>query len=117
MTARCRYKPGYDPKTRQYIGKKPQTSRLKVKPTKTCPICAETFKAARTDQTFCGTRCRMRNHRGVVPEAIKEQANVLIEKRQLARERAADKRRKDRDLQNQRLEEKRTSRYPQRYLL
>lgn len=88
MRPQIKYKP---------VGRKPRRSRAKPRKTQICPVCAETFKASRSDQTYCGSTCRVRAHRGSTPSNIEASAEALRERRRAARERAAEKRRLDRE--------------------
>ena len=75
---------------------KPRPSRAKPKKTKTCPICAQNFKASRSDQNFCSATCRARSHRGI-PDAVVDQAQALRDKRTEAQRKAKGKRDAERE--------------------
>jgi hypothetical protein len=60
------------------------TKTPKKKPTiytKTCPTCAETFKAKRKDKVFCCNLHRTYFNQDDIPKAIQVRANELREKR------------------------------------
>ena len=63
------------------LGPKPRASRAKPKKVRTCPICAELFKANRSDQLFCSTTCRVSNHTGEIAKATREKAEALRSER------------------------------------
>jgi len=44
---------------------------------KTCPICAETFKAQRGHARFCSDTCNKRNERGSIPPEVQAKADAL----------------------------------------
>ncbi len=72
-------------------------SRAKPKKTRTCPICAETFKSTRSDQKFCSGICRKRATRGSIPEAVAKQAEEIRAKRTETQRKAAEKRQRERE--------------------
>lgn len=60
--------------------KPPEKPRPKVY-VKTCPTCAEHFKAKRKDKRFCCDVHRTYFHQGEIPKATQERADELRAKR------------------------------------
>lgn len=57
--------------------KAPKKPTKKTTYTKTCPTCAETFKAKRKDKVFCCDVHRTYFNQGEIPKAIQEKADRL----------------------------------------
>lgn len=81
--------------TRSTTTATPRKTQRSVR-TRTCPVCAETFEASRSDQKYCSPLHRWYAN-GRIPKDLEAQAQALRDKRTERNRKSREKRRLERE--------------------